>query len=219
MKTAILICAVTAIALSDMFVRGIEYLDAHPELYPLIIWPAATGVVSFAQDRIKRFAPRLWAFLQRSGLDLLGLLRMLFPKVFPPSQPPPPPVDLPPTFPTTPPSAGGPMARVALAFDTTLRRAALRRMLPPFACILLAGCVPILGCAGGAGQADRAITTIIEAVPLVDEQMHRAYDRELEACSDVPCVDRVESEWRPFFATMQTIRDAWCLVAPEAEGC
>lgn len=76
-----------------------------------------------------------------------------------------------------------------------------------------------LGCAGGAGQIDRAATTIIDAVPVIEKVGMRAYERELTACADDACAERVKVEWQPFVAVMVEIRGVWCQVAPEAEGC
>lgn len=84
---------------------------------------------------------------------------------------------------------------------------------------LCVGCVPILGCAGGPGQFQRFVDTTVDAVPVIDDTLHASHERELAACADVECVDRVEGEWRPVFLVMQGIREAWCAVAPEAEGC
>lgn len=63
-------------------------LDRRPELYPLIIWPIMTALLSLAQDSIKARAPWLWAVLQRTGLDLLGAIRLVWPKAAPKLPPP-----------------------------------------------------------------------------------------------------------------------------------
>lgn len=86
-------------------------------------------------------------------------------------------------------------------------------LLPVIAFVLLAGC------AGGVGQFQRFVDTTVDAVPVIDDALHGAYDRELDACATVQCVDDVQAEWRPVFQVMAGIRDAWCAVAPDAEGC
>lgn len=58
-----------------------------------------TAVVSLAQDQLKKRAPGVWTVMQRSGFDLLGLVRMVMPKRIPP--PPPMPI-LPPMPPLGP---------------------------------------------------------------------------------------------------------------------
>ncbi len=54
-----------------------QWFAANPMVWPLVIWPALTGVLSLLQDQIKANAPGVWTFMQTSGLDLLGLLRMV----------------------------------------------------------------------------------------------------------------------------------------------
>ncbi len=74
--------------LQDTWIALMAMLERRPELYPLIIWPVVTAVVSFAQDAIKARAPMVWSLLQKTGLDLLGFLRLVWPKNAPKLPPP-----------------------------------------------------------------------------------------------------------------------------------
>ncbi|MGL4442664.1 MAG: hypothetical protein ACRCU1_03495 [Alsobacter sp.] len=74
--------------IADTYAALMAMLDRRPELYPLIIWPVFTAIVSFAQDAIKARAPMLWAVLQKIGVDLLGFLRIVWPKNAPKLPPP-----------------------------------------------------------------------------------------------------------------------------------
>lgn len=69
------------------------------------------------------------------------------------------------------------------------------------------------------GQADRAMQTFVDSVPIVEEQLVKSYAREIEACPDAACEASVDAAWEPVKVTMQALHDAWCAVAPEAENC
>lgn len=65
--------------------------EQYPVLYPLLIWGPITGIISFAQAHISARWPRVWIFLQRTGLDAYGVwiwARKKWPAYVP--QPPPP---------------------------------------------------------------------------------------------------------------------------------
>ncbi len=55
-------------------------------VWPLVIWPVLTALVSLVQDQIKARAPGLWTFLQASGFDLLGTVRAVLAKKLPSSK-------------------------------------------------------------------------------------------------------------------------------------
>lgn len=57
----------------------LDFLAAHPELYPVVLWPLLTAILSFAQDAIVRYLPRAWAVMQHLGVDLFGILRRVWP--------------------------------------------------------------------------------------------------------------------------------------------
>ncbi len=92
------------------------------------------------------------------------------------------------------------------------RKAATR--LPPMP-VLLA--LVLVGCAPSAGA--RAITTMSEFVSKSDPILRDAYAREIEACGDKACVERVKKSWAPIVDALQAVRKVWCEVEPKAEGC
>ena len=88
--------------------------------------------------------------------------------------------------------------------------------------ILLPLC--LLGCT--TQQGDRAIDVMVQSVPVVEEALVRSYELEQQWCKELDdnrqtqsCLDDVRERWEPVKDTMQALRDAWCSVAPEAEGC
>ncbi len=93
------------------------------------------------------------------------------------------------------------------------RNAATR--LPPMSVWLMALC--LVGCAPSAGA--RAITTMSEFVSKSDPILRDAYARELEACADKACVERVKTQWAPIVDALQAVRKVWCELEPKAEGC
>lgn len=76
-----------------------------------------------------------------------------------------------------------------------------------------------VGCAGGAGQADRAIETFADALSTGERVTRAAYAREVEACPDAACVERVKKEYEPAIAKYDAAHKLWCSIAPSAEGC
>ncbi len=86
----------------------------------------------------------------------------------------------------------------------------------PLVCFLL-----LAGCAGGppAAQIDRGIAILTEAIPASEPVVREARKRELAACEDDACVERVVREWAPVVAMYEAVRVWWCEVAPSAEGC
>ena len=62
------------------------FVQAHPELWPVVAWPVLTALVSFWHSKIEPRFPRLAAFLRAAGVDLpraWGALRAIAPKVPP----------------------------------------------------------------------------------------------------------------------------------------
>jgi len=77
----------------------------------------------------------------------------------------------------------------------------------------------VRGCAGGPAQVARVATAVVDALPVIDAVGLAAYERELTACADEACADRVRGEWAPFIAAMQEIRTVICDAEPAKEGC
>ena len=75
------------------------------------------------------------------------------------------------------------------------------------------------GCAGGPAQIARVATAVVDALPVIDAVGLAAYERELTACADEACADRVRGEWAPFITAMQKIRTVICDAEPAKEGC
>lgn len=48
----------------------LAFLDAHPALYTIVVWPLLTGCVSFFHRSIEPRFPRLVGWLRATGLDL-----------------------------------------------------------------------------------------------------------------------------------------------------
>lgn len=87
-------------------------------------------------------------------------------------------------------------------------------------CPALVGCLP--------PQADEAIKVITEAVPVVERALLDSYRLQLELCNEVSdadhareaeCLEKVKASWKPVIDVMEQVRDVWCTIAPEAEGC
>lgn len=55
----------------------LDYLESHPLLTVLVVWPLVTGLLSTLYGYLDAHAPRLTAALRAAGLDLPGLLRAL----------------------------------------------------------------------------------------------------------------------------------------------
>lgn len=75
------------------------------------------------------------------------------------------------------------------------------------------------GCVGGAAQADRTVATIVEGVSALDPIVRNAYARELAACPDAACEERIERAYEPARKILLSIREAWCAIAPTAPTC
>jgi hypothetical protein len=87
--------------------------------------------------------------------------------------------------------------------------------LPPPMPLLM--CLVLVGCAPSAGA--RAVTTMSDFVSKADPILRDAYVRELDACPDKACVEKVKAAWTPIIDTLQEVRKVWCELEPKAEGC
>lgn len=84
----------------------------------------------------------------------------------------------------------------------------------------------LTGCAGGAAQADRAVAAMADFVEASEPILVAAYEREQEACLErmdsvdrVDCVTKVRAEWKPIIDAIEVVRDVWCGIVPDGEGC
>jgi hypothetical protein len=65
-----------------------QFLGAHPEFLPLVVWPVVTAAISWFHKWLGGHYPRAEEFLQHSGLNLAAIVRMMLPKKAQPLLPP-----------------------------------------------------------------------------------------------------------------------------------
>ncbi len=79
--------------------------------------------------------------------------------------------------------------------------------------------VLLCSCVGGAQQADRLIDVFAEVLSKSEPIVRSAYEKEIEACPDRECVERVSLEWDPVIEAYDKANEIWCSIVPDGEGC
>lgn len=84
--------------------------------------------------------------------------------------------------------------------------------------LAFAGCLG-LGC-GGAAQFEELAHASRDVATVAEPCLVAAKDHEESRCNgDEACVAAVKAKWRPIADALDMMRDAWCSLSPDAEGC
>jgi len=170
----------------------LDYLESHPLLTVLVVWPLVTGLLSTLYGYLDAHAPRLTAALRAAGLDLPGLLRALATgakaKGLPgPKDPPDPPV-------------GGVGIKAALTV---------------FGLVLLSGCAAATDLEHVAQASSRVIVAAEPCLVSQYEQAQRACLRDNVDLTKVEaCVAKVRADFDPVEKDLGKLRAARCALEP-----
>lgn len=168
----------------------LDYLESHPLLTVLVVWPIVTGVLSAFYGYLDAHVPRLTGALRAVGLDLPGLLRVIFSaaksKGIGPKDPP------------EPPTAGTGVKAALTVFG-----------------LALAGC----GAARELEHVAQASSVVIErAEPCLVSQYEQAQRACLNENPNLDkaeaCVAKVRKDYDPIEKALADLRAARCALEP-----